>query len=661
MTDWFSRVPLDTDDNLGYRNDILKKCEFSKKFRDMALSACKDDVLWFFSTFCWVYEPRPKIRDGVKYSKRVPFIPWPHQVDAIRKINEHLGHEDIGVEKSRGEGMSWIAVLFACNSFVNDEDAKVGLVSRTELAADNPDDSDSLGWKIDYELDCLPEWMVGIKGRDWTRNRNNHTWAHKWTGSSIAAGAATGNIFRGGRLTYAVMDEFAFFNKGEDTEALNSSHGSTNCRVFVSTVNGCHNEYYNVMHEPSAMVPVVIDWKQNVTRNRGLYVMKRGKPVAVDPVNNPLPSHYNPPTKEVLDLFSRLRSRGFNLEKNKDGERIQRSPWYDHECDRAGMTPQSIAQELDRDYGGSSFLVFGNEFIKAVHQSIAVPTHTGNFSVTSHVEDGEMVMKAEFQEIRSGPVDLWVPLNVQGRPPKGMYALSADISSGLGGSHTSNSTLYGSDLSTHEQILGYAANTIEPSEFADLSVAAALWLYGAYLGWESNGQQGGAFTKRIKDLKYPNCYRRHSFKKKKRTVTTDLGFHTDDYSKGIMFSEMTRAVRASEAIVKCKKLALEFRQYVMINGKIEHAQSLTTKDDSSKGKAHGDRVIAFGVNCQQLLDRPSEYVGVIMDEQGKAMVKSQSISGTMAERVDMYRQEDRAAELNKRRDRWVGSVLKRRR
>ena len=41
-----------------------------------------------------------------------------------------------------------------------------------------------------------------------------------------------------------------------------------------------------------------------------------------------------------------------------------------------------------------------------------------------------------------------------------------------------------------------------------------------------------------------------------------------------------------------------------INGQIVHAQAATTKDDSSRGRSHGDRVIAAGVCLQGINDRP---------------------------------------------------------
>ena len=644
--EYYQSVPKNKEENLRYRIRVREAAATDADVRRQLMTACRDDVLFFFNTFCWVYEPRPRIVNGVRQSMVLPFITWPHQDDAIIQMHEHLGFEDVGVEKSRGEGMSWIGVLMALHSWLFDENAKIGLVSRTEQSADDPEDSDSLFWKIDWELTKLPKWMAGTAGKDWKRIIDRHTLTNHRNGARITAGAATGDVFRGGRLTWALMDEFAFFKKGEDADALNSSHGATNSRLFVSTVNGQNNEYFRIMHEPSSMVKVIIDWKQNVTRNRGLYQFKEGKPVPVDP-DNPLPKHYDPPSQDVLDLFSRLRKKGFRLED------VDRSPWYDHECDRPGMTPQRIAQELDRDYAGSEYLAFGTEFNQKAKAGVVRPTHQGEFQLEEKTTSGELELSVQWNTIHDGPADIWLPLDVRGRPPRGEYLIAADISTGLGGSHTSNSTLVGIDINTREQVLAFASNTIQPSDFADLAVGISNWLWGAYLGWEHNGP-GSAFTKRVITLNYPNCYRRKSQSKRAKRTSKELGWWTDERTKAAMFAEINRAVRQSEVLVRDENLLKEFRQYVYVNGKIEHAASMMTADDSSKGKAHGDRVIAFGVALQMLQDRPSFTPKISGDRMSST---KKPPPGTMAERMQQYKREDRKSRND--RDGWYGSVLSR--
>ena len=316
------------------------------------------------------------------------------------------------------------------------------------------------------------------------------------------------------------------------------------------------------------------------------------------------------------------------------------------------MTPKRIAQELDRDYAGSESVVFGHEFKHAVEQSTKRPAHTGRFTKLEDATSGEMVYKVQFESLRGGEVDLWMPLDSRGRPPKGNYALAGDVSTGLGGSHTSNSTLVGINIDTKEQVLGFASNTIEPSDFADLTCGIAWWLWEAYLGWEHNGP-GSAFTKRVLTNQYANIYRRKVLDRKgKQYVGKSVGWWTDDKTKPAMFDEIARAVRHNDVMIRCEKLQVEFGQYLYdAQGRITHANVGLTDDNASSGKAHGDRVIALGVCLQLLLDRPSG----LMTMESQQDTAKEPPPDTMAARMRMYaRESNRPA---KDPDRWVGSVL----
>lgn len=618
VPDFYSLVPKTIADNLKYRIDLRKRCERDEAFRRAMLTACKHDVLFWMAAFCWVYEPRPKIINGRQQPKTLPMIPWVHQEPVIRTLKDSLGVKDIGAVKSRGEGFSWMAVLLALHDWIFDPQAKVGIVSRGELEADDPENSDSMGWKLDWEISKLPGWMVGKKGVDWDRNRSKHSWSNWRNGSQINADAATGCVFRGGRLKWACMDEFAFFPNGQDSDALASSGGATNSRLFISTVNGTNNEFYNIMHEPSGMVRIVMDWKDNPTRNRGLYRISGGIPVAVDPVDNPLPANYNPPDKEITELFSRLRHKGFVLEN------APRSPWYDNECDRPGMTPQRIAQELDRDYGGSMYRVFGVEFMQKAEGSVRPAKVKGELSY--HPE----TLEPEFQTIEGGPLQLWCQLSPTGKPPVHQYAIGCDVSTGLGGSFTSNSVASVIDLMTMEQIAEYSSNTLPQGDFADLAIALAKLFHDAYLAWEIDGP-GSAFTKQVKKRGYWNLYYRKIEYKKGAKRTKELGWLTRG-NKEMLFDEMLRSIRSGEVKPRSEMLVKEFGQYVRMGpaSEITHVLSSSTEDDSSRGKAHGDRVIAFGVALQAARDRP-----LLSEAVGRA-VESATGGNTMAARRREY-------------------------
>lgn len=615
MSEYYKRVPLDFYQNLLFRRDLLVKCGKDVGFRNAMMQASTEDPLFFFNAFCWVYEPRPRFNNGVRLPTQIPFISWKHQIPAILEIQKNLGTVDIGVEKSRGEGMSWIGVLLACHDWLFNPMTAIGLVSKDENSVDDPNDPDSLMWKCDYTLKKLPNWMSGELGKDYKRDVSKHVLRNLNNGSTISGYSATGNVASGGRKKWFLKDELAKFPRPADKHAMASTQHVTECRLIVSTPLGNSGAYYDAMHEPSNMVKIILDWKQNPTRNRGLYKWDKGRPVAVDPENNPLPENYRNVDQDVLDIISRLRRKGFTIENRV------RSPWYDRECDRAGATPQNIAQELDRDYGGSAYRIFGDSFMEKCEGHIARPALEGEFDFSP-----EDLGNVRFDQIEGAPCRLWFPISSLQRPPQSSYVIGCDVSSGTGGSYTSNSTMIAFDMRTGEQVLEFAANTVAPTVFADMAIAVAKWMFDAYLAWEHNGP-GASFTKQVLNRQYGNIYYRKSQSRRGRSSSKEAGWWTDEKTKEVMFGEFQSAVIMNEIVIRSKELLTECSRYVRKEGRITHALTKDAADDS-KGVSHGDRAIAACVALQALKDRPSINDGSLLQEVAPL--------GTMARRLQDF-------------------------
>jgi hypothetical protein len=391
----------------------------------------------------------------------------------------------------------------------------------------------------------------------------------------------------------------------------------------VSTPNGSEGAFYGMIHVPSNVVKIRIHWTQNNYRNRGLYKLVAGIPTPVDGKRNPMPMEYVGPSEEILNLYSRLRSKGFRL-----GDRI-RSPWYDNECDKADATPQSIAQEYDLDFGGSMYRVFPPEFTDVVRDTVLRPLHRGVVDFNPETLEIDYTDRPD-----AGECKLWVELDAAGNPPVGTYVLGVDIGSGQGGSHTSNSVCQVINRMTGEQVLEWASNMIEPSDFAKLCVAIAMWFYNGYLGWESNF--GGGFTKRVISMGYGNIYHRTVLWRKSRRKQKEVGWWTDDRTKELMFSDMYRKARGGEIVLRSDDLLRECGEYIRSGPKssIVHVLSTKTSDESSRGKAHGDRVIAFAIAVQLLEDRP------VLDRDRVELPTGPPPANTLAWRVAHWEKQD---------------------
>lgn len=540
---------------------------------------------------CWVLEPRPRKVNGVTAPKKMPFIAWDHQVPAILEIREHLGFNDILVEKSRGEGMSWLSVLLAMHSFFFSPLSSIGLISKDEESASSPTNPDSLMYKCQFTLDNMPPWLRGQRNVDWKRDISKNTLINLKNGSGIAAYSSTGDVASGGRKTWMLMDELAKFPRPADRDAMASTQHVTDCRLIVSTPKGADGAYYDFATQESNRVKVVLDWKQNPTRNRGMYRMVDGYPVAIDP-SNPLPDNYANMTPDVIEMFNRLRRRGYRIEG------CDRSPWYDRECDRGGATPQNIAQELDRDYGGSVARVLSDTALDRAAESVADPVVCGDLSF-----DKASLRDSQFIESPSGPMKLWTPLDFTGNPPPGSYVMGVDIATGTGNTWSSNSVISMVNMVTREQVFEYASNTISVPDFADLCIAVAHWFYDAYLSWEINGP-GSGFSNRVIEREYFNLYRRRvDWKSTARRTIKEIGWHTDSNSSEVMFATMGNALTVGDVVVKSAPLARELSNYIRKDGKIYHALIANAGDDS-RGASHGDRAMALGVCVMAMKDRP---------------------------------------------------------
>lgn len=591
MPDYYSHVPKDLEGNLAYRLEVRRRAAVDRKFRKALVQASAEDVLYFFNTFCWLHEPRDLVIDGYQQPHVIPFITRRHQDAVILAIFDALGKADIGVEKARGEGMSWIMVLLALHGWLFQGDVTIGMCSATEDKSDIPDNRGTLLGKLDWQVkSMLPTWLVGTYGRDWIRNRTDHTLTNLRRANQIVAYSATAGTGRGDRYWWFLLDELGEWPSLKGDEVLASLQHATESRVYVSTPMGPTGTYYDVMHRPSNMRRVVLDWKDNPSRNRGMYRLVNNKPVVIDP-DNPLPPEYCPPSSEIVEMYTRLRQNGFKLEGK------ERSPWYDRECDRSGSTPQKVARELDRDFAGSVVQFFAGDFFEAVDGTIRQPRHVGRLVV----DDEDLAnLTYNWEEVNGGEFSLWCELDGRGRPPKGDYCLGVDVSSGIAGSHTSNSTVEVFDVATREQVGEWAANWVEPVRFAGLCLGICRWFWDAFLIWEIN--YGAGFTSRVVQSNYPHLYQREILDRRTKRITKKFGWNTTKDSKLAAFDDFKFAVKHRGVVLRSRQLVQECMQYVVLNGVPEHAGS--KRSVSTDGMTHGDLVIGAALANQVLKKRP---------------------------------------------------------
>lgn len=580
---WYEKVPKDFHENLEYRKKLREWAGKDVGRQQTLLRVCEAEPLYFINAFCWLYEPRPrKGVNGKPLPMVMPFITWPHQDPAIMTIEDGLGFKDMGAEKSRGEGASWISLMIILRRFLFQAYSAFGLVSRNELAVDNPDDPDSLMWKLDWELTKLPKWMVPPTDRNQTR----HILKNKANGATIVGYSATGDVASGGRKTAFLMDELAKFPPGQDEAAMASTQHVTDSRLVISTPKGPENEYAKLMHKDSTMVKIILDWKDNPTKNRGLFRVVNGDPVPIDSVNNPLPDEY---VAGWPEMRRRLLLRGYTL----DG--TLRSPWYDLQCMRPAASPKSIAQELDRDYGGSMSRFFNAANIDRLligdEATARLPRYVGDLAFDLENYQPRWIANG------NGHLRIWCPLDAADRPPGDCsYIVSGDVAMGTGGDNSSNSVLSVVVRETGVKVAEFASPNTSPESLANYAVALCRFFRGkdeeAFLIWEANGP-GGQFRVRIVETGFRNFYVRTVLEEVSKSKTKKLGWWSSKKSKQELLGAYNYALMQGEFINPSAEALSECKQYQ--NGKggaVTHVAADAAVDPSGAGENHGDRVIA---------------------------------------------------------------------
>lgn len=573
-------IPTDLVGHIEWRLKVHQEARRNEQFRKFIWQKCSDSLLFFISAFCQIYEPRRRFGlNNKELPKVIPFIPWPHQAKAIEVIDKEIGIKDVGVDKARGEGASWIGVATCVHRWVFHQLSAIGVVSKDEAMATDVSNPDSLFWKIEFVIKRLPNWMRP----NYRHYKSQGSFVNEDNGSVISGYACTGDVASGGRKLFFLMDELAKFPRGPDQDSMTSTLGVTDSRLIVSTFKGTGGAYYRVMREEdSDITKINLMWQDNPTRNRGLYRYERGALHVIDPFDNPPPLGYEVTFHE--QVLPRLTAKGFRVEGTL------RSPWYDALCMRPAATPEDIAQDYDRNPFGVEHKPFQHEFMERVRESIRPPDLVGKLVFAS-----ENPRHARFEEDRTGPLKLWIPVDRDGRPAEGVYGVACDIGQGVG---LSNSVATGINLMTGSQAASLVTNRLQPGDFSRYAQALAWWLYEAQLSWEVNGGTGTSFLIAVEECSYANVWKRETLKitggSAKKVM--EVGWWNGRGTKLVAFEDLDSMVRSGRCKVFDQDVHKEFPDYIIDAGKLLHR----TLGGESDGGAHGDRVVSLAIAGQML-------------------------------------------------------------
>ena len=166
--------------------------------------------------------------------------------------------------------------------------------------------------------------------------------------------------------------------------------------------------------------------------------------------------------------------------------------------------------------------------------------------------------------------------------PQHGYVLGVDTSEGL--SHGDYSCVQVLDLNTGEQVAIWHGH-IPPDELAEEVLSIGLWYRDALCCVESNNHGLTTLTV-LRQLGYPNLFRKRSLNQATTRVSQEFGWRTTRTSKPLLIDDLGMALRAGELQLFDEGTFAELRTFVR------------TERGSMSGSPYDDRVIALALANQ---------------------------------------------------------------
>jgi len=152
---YYRTVPKDPQANVEWRQERLAKIGSDRGRRRAIWQLCKHDILFWVNAFCFTYDPRK-----IATNPHLPFVTWEFQDEALLTLSKHVGTSDVGIEKARDMGASWLCLVAFLHQWQFFPGQAFMVVSRNEDLVDASGNPDSLFWKLDYLLRNQPRFLV---------------------------------------------------------------------------------------------------------------------------------------------------------------------------------------------------------------------------------------------------------------------------------------------------------------------------------------------------------------------------------------------------------------------------------------------------------------------------------------------------------------------
>jgi hypothetical protein len=219
----------------------------------------QENPIQFIVDWGMTFEPR---NPEIGLPSKIPFVLFPKQIDWAQWILDRWRSRERGMTlKSRGSGMSWLAVSLATTLCLFNRGLAIGFGSRTADYVDELGDPKSLLEKVRMFLRMIPEeFRFGWNEYEHSR-KNRIFFPHT---ESTLTGEVGDNIGRGNRTSLYFVDEAGFLEHPEMAEA--SLSDTTNCRIDISTSPGANTVFADRYEALPERQKYFFHWKDDSRR-----------------------------------------------------------------------------------------------------------------------------------------------------------------------------------------------------------------------------------------------------------------------------------------------------------------------------------------------------------------------------------------------------------
>ena len=160
------------------------------------------------------------------------------------------------------------------------------------------------------------------------------------------------------------------------------------------------------------------------------------------------------------------------------------------------------------------------------------------------------------------------------------YVMGVDTAEGLG--HGDYSCAHVLDLNTGELVASWHGH-IPPDALADEVLSLGLWYRDALCCVEANNHGLTTITQ-LRQLGYPNLFRRRMLNQATTKVSQEFGWKTTRTTKPLLIDDLGMALRSDELIIHDRFTLAELRTYTR------------NERGSMSGSPHDDRVMALALS-----------------------------------------------------------------